>query len=278
MTETFIKTAVIGHPIAHSKSPLIHNYWIKKHGLSGAYEAIDIAPDSLKEGVQKLIDEGYAGFNVTIPHKESMLDLCETLDANAEICGAVNTVEIIDGKLHGHNTDSFGFLTNIKTHHPAFDFEDCPAVVLGAGGAARAIVSGLVGHRVPEIILINRTREKADQIAEDIGLGTDLVEVMDWEERHDALKWANLLVNTTALGMEGQAPLDINLDELDGEALVTDIVYKPLETDLLKTAKARGNPIVTGIGMLLHQARPAFHKWYGVMPDVDEELERLVLA
>ncbi len=276
MTET-IKAGVIGHPIHHSKSPLIHNYWIKQHGLNGSYEAIDIAPDDLKDGVGRLIDEGYAGFNVTIPHKESIMDLCDEVDGNAELCGAVNTVVIKDGKLIGSNTDSFGFLTNIKAAYPDFDFSEGPAVVIGAGGASRAVVSGLIGHRIPEVILINRTRSRAETIAKEIGLDTDLVEVADWEERHDMLQWANLVVNASSLGMDGQPPLDLNLDKLSDDALVNDIVYAPLETDLLKSAKQRGNPTVTGIGMLLHQARPAFQKWFDVMPQVDEELERMVL-
>lgn len=277
MSDT-IKAAVIGHPIKHSKSPIIHNYWIEKSGANGSYEAIDIAPDNLKDGVQKLIDDSYAGFNVTIPHKESILELCDEVDGNVELCGAVNTVVIKDGKLIGHNTDSFGFLTNIKEANPDFNFEDSPCVVIGAGGAARAVVSGLIGHRVPEVILVNRTPERAEKIAEEIGLNTDLVEVADWDERHDVLQWAGLLVNASSLGMEGQPPLDLNLDALSTEAVVNDIVYSPLETDLLKAAKARGNPTVTGIGMLLHQARPAFYEWFGVMPNVDEELERLVLV
>ena len=272
-----IKAGVIGHPIKHSKSPIIHNYWIEKEGLNGSYEAIDIAPENLKDGIQKLVDEGYAGFNVTIPHKETVLDLCDKVEGNAAVCGAVNTVVIEDGKLIGHNTDSFGFLANIKEAKPDFDFEEGAAVVIGSGGAARAVVSGLIGHRIPEVILVNRTRERAEAIAEEIGLNTDLVEVVDWDERHEALQWANLLVNTSSLGMEGQPELDLNLEELSADAVVNDIVYTPLETPLLKAAAARGNPTVTGIGMLLHQARPAFHEWFGVMPEVDEELERLVL-
>lgn len=272
-----IKAGVIGHPIDHSKSPIIHNYWIEKAGLNGSYEAIDITPDNLKSETQRLIDEGYAGFNITIPHKEAVLELCDEVDGNAEVCGAVNTVVIKDGKLIGHNTDSFGFLTNIKTACPDFDFETGTAVVIGAGGAARAVVSGLIGHRIPEVILVNRTRDRAEKIAKEIGLNTDLVEVVDWEERHDMLQWASLVVNTSSLGMDGQPELDLNLEKLSTEALVNDIVYSPLETDLLKAAKKRGNPTVTGIGMLLHQARPAFNEWFGIMPNVDEELERLVL-
>ena len=272
-----IKVAVIGHPISHSKSPIIHQYWIEKYGLKGTYDAIAIAPENLKQGVQTLIDEGYAGFNVTIPHKEEIMKLCDTLDQSAEICGAVNTVVIDDGKLHGFNTDGFGFIANILNAYPDFKFEQGPAFVIGAGGAARAIVSALIGHRAPEVIIANRTKEKAEIIAKEIGLGTDLGEVIDWDDRNDALQWANLVVNTTSLGMKAQPPLGISLDKLSDDALVTDIVYSPLETELLNTAAALGNPTVTGIGMLLHQARPAFHKWFGVMPDVDEELEALVL-
>ncbi|MFK7838971.1 MAG: shikimate dehydrogenase [Bdellovibrionales bacterium] len=273
-----IKAAVIGHPISHSKSPLIHNYWIEQGGLNGSYEAIDIAPENLKEGVQKLIDEGYAGFNVTIPHKEAIMDLCDDIDHNAAACGAVNTVVIEEsGKLRGLNTDSFGFLTNIKSTSPDFDFEAGAAVVIGAGGAARAVVSGLIGQRIPEVILVNRTKSRAEKIAQDIGLGTDLVEVIDWEERHEALQWANLVVNASSLGMKDQPELDLNLDALSADVLVNDIVYNPLQTQLLKNASDRGNPTVTGIGMLLHQARPAFLEWFGTMPDVDDTLETLIL-
>lgn len=273
-----IKAAVIGHPISHSKSPLIHNYWIKKYGLSGSYEAIDIAPENLKNGAQKLIDDGFSGFNVTIPHKENIMKLCDTVDRTAEICGAVNTVLIEDGRLHGYNTDGFGFIANIQNKYPDFKFDEGPAFVIGAGGAARAIVSALIGHQAPEIIIANRTKEKAEIIAKEIGLGTDLVDVVDWDQRDDVLQWANLVVNTTSLGMKGQPGLELNLDKLSKSALVTDIVYSPLETDLLKTSSTRGNSTVTGIGMLLHQARPAFQKWFGVTPDVDDELEALVLA
>ena len=273
----FIKAGVIGHPISHSKSPLIHNYWIEKEGLPGSYEAIDIAPENLKDGVQDLIDQGYSGFNVTIPHKEAMLKLCDQIDLNAQICGAVNTIKIEGDRIIGSNTDSFGFLTNIQSAYPDFEFDDITALVIGAGGAARSIVSGLVGHRSEKVIIANRTRERAETIATEIGLGTDLVETVPWEERNDALENVDLVVNTTSLGMDGQPPLELNLDKLSEKALVNDIVYAPLETELLKNAKALGNRTVTGIGMLLHQARSAFKHWFGIMPDVDEELERLVL-
>jgi shikimate dehydrogenase len=273
-----IKAAVIGHPIKHSKSPLIHNYWIEKYGLAGSYEAIDLSPENLESGLKRLIDEGYTGFNFTVPHKQSMLKICDELDNSAKVVGAVNTALVRGGKIHGSNTDSFGFLANITQSEPNFEFDLGPAVVLGAGGAARAVISGLIGMRAPQIILINRTKEKAEALAQDMGFGTDdMIRVVDWEGRAEALDHANLLVNTTSLGMEGQPPLGIDLSQLPSFALVNDIVYAPLYTDLLTAAKGRGNPVVTGIGMLLHQARPAFKEWFGLMPDIDEDLQELVL-
>tara|TARA_B100001989_G_C24547735_1_gene472117 strand:- start:1070 stop:2485 length:1416 start_codon:yes stop_codon:yes gene_type:complete len=270
------KTGVIGHPIAHSKSPLIHGYWIKKYGLQGTYSTIDIPPETLEEGVNDLIAKGYKGFNVTVPHKVAIMDLCNEIDETAKVIGAVNTIVIEDGKLWGSNTDAFGFIQNIKEQQPDFVFTKGAAIVLGAGGAARAIIYGLIKAGVPEIILTNRTKAKAEELA---GHFSDLgkVSVMDWDRRVEALAGANLLVNTTALGMSGKAQLEISLEELPPEALVCDIVYAPLMTDLLSEARERGNNIVTGIGMLLHQARPGFELWHGQSPEVTEEVERLVL-
>ncbi len=273
----FIKAGVIGHPITHSKSPLIHNYWIKAYGLQGSYEAIDIPPDDLEGGVKRLIDEGYTGFNVTVPHKETALSLCDKVEHNAQAISAVNTVVIEDGKLHGLNTDGFGFLNNIWDTAPDFEFEKKRAVVLGAGGAARAIISGLIGEEIGQIILINRTREKAEKIKDEMGFSSDLIIVGTWELRHQILEGADLLINTTSLGMEGQPALDIDFGALPKKALVNDIVYAPLQTDLLKAAQENGNVAITGIGMLIHQARPAFKEWFGLLPDVTDELRSLVL-
>lgn len=272
-----IKCAVIGHPISHSKSPLIHNYWINAYNFNGTYEAIDIAPENLERDIKRLIDEGYKGFNVTVPHKESIIDLCDSVDYNAQSIGAVNTVVIEGGKLRGMNTDGFGFLHNIWDVDPDFDFEDKCAVVLGAGGATRAIVSALIGERIGKIILLNRTRARAENIAQGMSVLCDLIDVIDWEGRASALGEADLLINTTALGMSGQPPLELDLSALPPRALVNDIVYAPLDTDLLKAANAKGNKTVTGIGMLLHQARPAFKEWFGLLPDVTQELNELVL-
>lgn len=271
---SFIKAGVIGHPIHHSKSPIIHNHWIAEHGLSGEYKAIDIAPENLKDGVQALIEEGYAGFNVTIPHKQEIFKLCAAVDDTAKAIGAVNTVVVKDGKLYGTNTDAFGFIENVKREAFGVDFAHRPCVVLGAGGAARAIIYGLIEAGAQKIILTNRTAQKAQEVA---ALNTEIVEVVPWESRSAVLEGAGFLVNTTALGMVGKEALEIDLSRLPADAAVSDIVYAPLKTDLLMQAQQGGRQIVTGIGMLLHQARPAFEKWFGVLPDVGAALEEKVL-
>jgi shikimate dehydrogenase len=272
---SFIKCGVIGHPIAHSKSPLIHNHWIAQYGLSGIYDAVDIAPDTLKDGITKLIDAGYAGFNVTAPHKQAVMHLCAEIDDTACAIGAVNTVAIKDGTLHGFNTDAFGFIENVRQHAFGVDFAARPVVVLGAGGAARAIVYGLLEAGAKEIIVTNRTFEKAQDIA---AINKDIVRAAAWDARAKILEGAGFLVNTTALGMAGKDALEIDLSRLPKDAVVSDIVYAPLMTELLTQADAGGRQIVTGIGMLLHQARPAFEKWFGVLPDVTPALEAKVLA
>jgi len=272
---SFVKTAVIGHPIAHSKSPLIHNEWLREHGLQGSYEAIDIEADALAEGVQALVERGYAGFNVTLPHKVAIMALCDEVDERARLIGAVNTVSVRDGKLYGTNTDAFGFAQNIISADLGdWSFDAGTAVVLGAGGAARAVLYALLEEGAPEVILLNRTREKAEELAQ----MDARIRVEDWEGRNAAVKGANLIVNTTALGMEGKPPLEIYLSLAPASALVTDIVYAPLMTDLLAQAQKRGLRVVTGIGMLLHQARPGFELWNGIMPEVTPKLEKKVLG
>lgn len=271
----FIRAAVIGHPIAHSRSPLIHNYWIRHYGLEGAYEAIDIDPAALEARLKDLATEGYSGFNVTVPHKESVMKLCATLDSLAVEIGAVNTVCVRPGGLHGMNTDAYGFIENIRQHAPGFQFAGKTAVILGAGGAARAAIVALRKENIGRIILLNRTRIKAEALVAEIGAGCTVA--MEWERRPPILEMADLLVNTTSLGMNGQPSLDIDLAPLPLPAIVNDIVYAPLLTPLLLAAKLRGNPVVTGIGMLLHQARPALQAWFGLMPEVTAELEELIL-
>lgn len=276
MSET-IKAAVIGHPIAHSKSPLIHNYWIKAYKLQGSYEAIDIKPEDLESEIRRLVDEGYKGFNVTVPHKEAVLKICNEVAPNAQAIGAVNTVVIENGKLRGMNTDGYGFIYNIWETDPDFEFANKIAVVLGAGGAARAITSALIGEEVGHVYILNRTREKAEKIQDELSFTSDLIKVFDWKQRHEILRDVDLLVNTTSLGMDGQPALDLNLGSLSKTALVNDIVYAPLYTDLLNNAQQNGNTVVTGIGMLVHQARPAFKEWFGILPNVTDELKTLVI-
>ena len=269
------KTAVIGHPISHSKSPLIHNYWIKTHGLNGSYEAIDIHIDNLRTDVHALVSKGYSGFNVTVPHKIAIMELCDEIDDLAKEIGAVNTVTIKNGKLYGTNTDAYGFIQNIKQAAPDFDFSSGRIVVLGAGGAANAVLYALLQEGAGEIILTNRTIEKAQKLA---ALNPDIIKVADWADRNDICEGASLIINTTSLGMTDKPPLTIDISYAANNALVTDIVYSPLQTDLLKSAQSHGFKTVTGIGMLLHQARPGFELWHGVIPEVTPELEELVLA
>lgn len=273
-----MKAAVLGHPVAQSKSPLIHMHWIRKYKLEGEYKAMDVSPGQFEKKAKHILAKDYyAGFNVTVPYKVAALEICDVLDEAAEAIGAVNTVYKKLGKVRGTNTDAFGFTENIKSEAPDFDFETGPAMVLGAGGAARAIVYGLLQEGVPDIRLVNRSRENAEALAADTGYSSR-IDVIDWDAREEALDGLNLLVNTTVCGMEGKSALELDLEALPTQALVNDIVYAPLYTPLLQSAKERGNVAVTGIGMLLHQARPAFEKWFGVMPDVDDELMELVMS
>lgn len=267
-----MKAAVIGHPVAHSKSPRIHQYWLEKYGIKGSYEAIDIAPENLESGIERLAAQGYNGFNVTLPHKEAMLELCDELDDSAREIGAVNTVKIENERFYGSNTDAFGFIENLKQTQRDFNFKDANVFILGAGGAARAAIYGLKQAGVSNITLCNRTEERAAELAAEFDCG-----VAEWKDR-SRLEGFSLLVNTTSLGMSGKEALEIDIGALSLDATVYDIVYAPLLTDLLIAAQDQGNKIVTGIGMLLHQARPAFKLWTGIMPEVTSELEKLVLS
>lgn len=268
----FIKTGLFGHPVAHSKSPLIQNYWIRKFGLSGEYTAMDVRPEQLESRIKECIKNGYTGLNLTLPHKESVMEFCDSIDDIAKAVGAVNTLVIYKGKISGFNTDVFGFTENIAECEPAFEFSSGPAVVIGAGGAAHAIVYALQQQGAPEIRIVNRTKERAQELARKF----KNAKAVSWEERSDILPGANILVNTTSLGLEGQPPLDIDLSCLDPKTLVHDIIYSPLYTPLLREAEAHGCHVVNGIGMLVHQARPAFRNWFGVMPDYDIDLMQMV--
>jgi len=267
---------VMGWPVGHSLSPVLHGHWLDGLGIDGAYVPLAVAPENFAEVLKALAKMGFRGVNVTVPHKEAALAAVDDADALARRIGAVNTIVVgADGRLTGTNTDGFGFLENLKEGAPGWNPTAGPAVVLGAGGAARAVAVALIDAGAPDIKLINRTRARADRIAQDLG---GPVTVHDWDDRAALLANANLLVNTTTLGMTGKDPLEIALDALPTAALVNDIVYAPLETGLLAAARARGNPAVDGLGMLLHQARPGFEAWFGAAPQVTPDLRVRILA
>jgi shikimate dehydrogenase len=267
---------VFGWPISHSRSPRLHGYWLRTYGIDGAYVPFATHPAKLEQAIRALPALGFKGGNITLPHKERALGLVDEATPLAKRIGAVNTLLVReDGSILGDNTDGYGFLAHLIASKPDWNAAGGPAVVLGAGGAARAVVVALLEAGVPELILVNRTTRRAEELAAAIGGN---IKVKAWEEREAALAGANLLVNTTNLGQAGQAPLEIAIDRLPVSALVYDIVYVPLLTDLLRAAQARGNPIVDGIGMLLHQARPGFAAWFGREPDVTPELRAFVLG
>jgi shikimate dehydrogenase len=267
---------VIGWPVDHSKSPRLHGYWLETYRIDGAFVPLAVKPDDLHLAVPALARLGFRGANVTVPHKAAAAKLCDDLEPHARRLGAVNTVICTeDGGLRGANTDGLGFLNNLFHGAPWWRPETAPAVVLGAGGAARAVVVALLDAGAPEVRVLNRTRAMADAIANEFGAH---VHVHDWGAWAEALPGAGLLVNTTSLGMTGQPPLGIDLTPLPKAALVNDIVYAPLTTGLLADARRRGNPTVDGLGMLLHQAVPGFEAWFGRRPEVTDALRAHVLA
>jgi shikimate dehydrogenase len=267
---------VMGWPIAHSRSPALHGYWLAEHGIDGAYVPLPVRPETLPQALRALPLLGFAGCNLTIPHKVAALDLVDEIDPSARRAGAVNTVVVAaEGRLAGRNTDMFAFLEALRAAQAGWSALAGPAAVLGAGGGARAVVAALIDAGAPEVRLVNRTPERATALASEVG---GPVLVMPWERRVEALAGAALLVNATSLGMTGQPALDLALDRLPRTAVVNDIVYAPLETPLLAAARARGNVAVDGLDMLLHQARPGFAAWFGVMPQVTPALRRAVLA
>jgi shikimate dehydrogenase len=267
---------VIGWPVAHSRSPRLHGYWLAEHGIDGAYLPLAVAPDSFGAVLRALPRMGFRGVNITLPHKEAALAAADRATSEARRIGAANTLVFdADGRIEGRNTDGYGFLENIRQGAPGWRAAAGPAVVLGAGGAARAILVALVEAGAPEIRLVNRTQVRAERLRDELG---GPIRVWDWARRNDALAGVALLVNGTTLGMAGEAPLDLGLDKLPAEAIVNDIVYAPLETPLLAAARARGLRVVDGLGMLLHQARPGFAAWFGVEPQVTPSLREFVLA
>ena len=271
-----VRACVIGWPVEHSRSPSIHRYWLEQYRIEGAYEKVAVRPEELAEFLGQLAAQGYAGANVTLPHKEAALRAAESVEAAARAIGAANTLWLDpDGSLHASNTDAYGFMTNLDAEAPGWNDARRPVMVLGAGGAARATLHGLLGAGVTRILLANRTAERAEVLARAFG---PAVELVDWKDRSRALAGCGLLVNATSLGMTGKQRLEIDLAALPNDAVVADIVYSPLETELLAAARARGNRVVDGLGMLLHQAVPGFERWFGVRPEVTPELRAHVAA
>jgi shikimate dehydrogenase len=270
-----LRACVIGHPVAHSRSPLIHNHWLSLHGIAGEYVREDISSAEIEAFLKAFPRNGYVGGNVTVPHKEIAFASVSERDAVAEALGAVNTLWHKGGKLFGANTDVYGFLANLDESAPRWSERTKTALVLGAGGSARAAIHGLLERSVGNVLVANRTRTRAEQLSAHFGKRIAPIAIRDISSR---LAEADLLVNTTTLGMRGEPPLEIDLAKLKQGAIVYDFIYAPLETPLLAQARGRGHVAVDGLGMLLHQAVPAFERWFGVRPQVTRELRALVVA
>jgi shikimate dehydrogenase len=269
------KACVIGHPIGHSRSPVIHGHWLKTHGIEGSYTREDIAPADFATFLESMPERGFVGGNATLPHKQALLSLARERSPAADAIGAANTFWFDDGRLCCDNTDMTGFLANLDHGAPGWDKNPDTALVLGAGGAARGMIYGLIQRGFERVIVANRTRANAEDLGRDFG---GAIVPIDWRDAARFTSDADLLVNTTSLGMEGQGALEMDISDLPSHAVVTDAVYAPLETDLLVRARLRGLATVGGLGMLLHQAVPGFARWFGAVPTVTQELHDLVAA
>ncbi|GIT91445.1 shikimate dehydrogenase (NADP(+)) [Jannaschia pagri] len=265
---------VIGDPISHSRSPRLHGHWLQRYGIDGQYIPLHVRPADLRASLELLPRLGLSGINVTLPHKEAVFELAHTTTERAKAVGSANTLTFVDGQIHADNTDGYGFLANLDQGAATRD-RAAPALVLGAGGAARGVIAALLQDGTDRVTLTNRTAARAETLASQF---PDRVQVVPWDQAEHAVADHGLLVNTTSLGMVGQPPLQMSLDHLPPETIVTDIVYTPLETPLLASARARGNVVVDGLGMLLHQAVPGFEAWFGRTPTVDSDLRAAVLA
>ncbi|GAB4260072.1 MAG: shikimate dehydrogenase [Pararhodobacter sp.] len=266
-------SAVIGFPVAHSRSPRLHAHWLRRHGIDGHYIPLQVAPQDFAETLRLMPRMGFRGANVTIPHKQAALALADRATPLARRIGAANTLVFTETGLEADNTDAYGFAQNILDIAP--DWTPRRVAILGAGGACRAVLAALLDRGATEIRLSNRTEQRARELADDFGAAVTHVA---WSDRNDMLDGCDTLVNTTALGMTGHPPLDIDLSALPSDAIVNDLVYAPLMTDLLLNAQTRGNRVVDGLGMLLHQAAPGFERWFGIRPIVDQDLRDAVLG
>jgi shikimate dehydrogenase len=277
MTPNIIPLAgVIGSPIGHSRSPALHGYWLKRYGLRGHYVPLEVAQVDLEDVLRAMPRMGFVGANVTIPHKETVLRFADVISDRASLIGAANTLIFrSDGKIHADNTDGYGFLENLRHGAPGWRADAGPCVVLGAGGAARAVVASLLEAGAEEIRLTNRTRNRAEALRAEFG--TRII-VHDWVQAGNSIEGAATVINTTSLGMLGKSPFRVPIDALSPGAVVNDLVYNPLDTTLLVKAREAGCRTVDGLGMLLHQAVPGFERWFGVRPEVDDALREAVLA
>lgn len=276
MTDRIPIAGVIGSPVAHSKSPRLHRHWLDRYGIVGYYVPLEVAQADLREVLEAMPRMGFVGANVTIPHKQTILGLCDLVSDRAALIGAANTLIFRgDGKVHADNTDGVGFIENLRQQAPQWTPGAGPAAVIGAGGAARAVINALIEQGVREIRISNRTRSRSEGLRAEFG---PRIVVYDWTQAGDMLGGAATVVNTTSLGMVGQPDLRVPLDVLSPDAVVTDLVYTPLETTFLREARARGCVAVDGLGMLLHQAAPGFERWFGCRPEVDEAARAVLLA
>lgn len=267
---------VIGHPIAHSRSPALHGFWLQRYGIKGHYIPMDVTPQDLRQALELLPKLGFVGVNVTIPHKEAILQIADVITDRAALIGAANTLIFRkDGRIHADNTDGAGFIANLRQNAPQWNPAAGPAAIFGAGGAARAVVAALIEVGVPEIRIANRTQPRAQALRADFGAK---LQIYDWVQAPNMLEGAATVINTTSLGMSGKADFRVPLDGLESTALVTDLVYNPLKTQFLLEAESKGCTVVDGLGMLLHQAAPGFERWFGQRPEVDEATRQAVLS
>jgi shikimate dehydrogenase len=269
------RACVIGWPIDHSRSPAIHGYWLSKYGIPGSYTKEAVKPEEVAGFLGLLAERGLAGCNVTVPHKEAAFAAAAHLEDSARATGAANTLWLEAGRLHAANTDTYGFMTYLDACAPEWKARDAPVAILGAGGAARAIVFGFLQAGVAEVRVFNRTRGRAEALAKQFGAK---VKVFDWDERVEQARGASVVVNTTSLGLKGDGSVGMDFSGFDAACVAADIVYVPLETEFLRDAKARGLKTVDGLGMLLHQAVPGFEKWFGVRPEVTPDLYARIAA
>ena len=272
--DRFLLAGVMGWPVMHSRSPMMHNYWFKRHGLAGTYVPLAIRPEHLAAALRGLHPLGFAGVNVTIPHKQQAMKVVHEVDALAKSIGAISCVIVrSDGSLAGTNNDCYGFIHAVRQEQPGWRADAGPIVVIGAGGGSRAVCYGLAQEGAREIRVVNRTPARARAIAEEFG---GPIRALPWEQRHEVLEGAAMVVNTTSCGMVGQPALDIRLDKLPQGALAADIIYIPLQTPFLAAARKRGNRTINGLGMLLNQGRPAWKAWFGIEPEVTAEMRAIV--